>query len=179
MKSNIIFLCATLTFLVAGHSQNSLPKASEGRPKLVVGLVIDQMRWDFLYRYAAKYGENGFNRLLRQGYACENTQIPYVPTYTAPGHSCIYTGSVPAMNGIIGNNWFDRNSGTTLYCTDDKSFQTVGDTTSAGKMSPQLLLTTTICDELKLATNFKAKTVGIAIKDRSSILPAGHTAHAA
>lgn len=179
MKSNIIFLLATMTFIVAGHSQNTVSKPSEGRPKLVVGLVIDQMRWDFLYRYAAKYGANGFNRLLRQGYACENTQIPYVPTYTAPGHSCIYTGSVPGINGIIGNNWFNRNSGTTIYCTDDNSYQTVGDTTAAGKMSPHQLLTTTICDELKLATNFKAKTVGIAIKDRSSILPAGHTADAA
>ncbi len=168
-----------MCFLVAGYSQNSLPSPEVARPKLVVGLVIDQMRWDFLYRYASKYGRNGFNRLLQQGYACENTQIPYVPTYTAPGHSCVYSGTVPAINGIIGNNWFDRKTGKTIYCTDDSNYQTVGDTSSAGKMSPQQLLTTTICDELKLATNFKSKTIGIAIKDRSSILPAGHTADAA
>ena len=93
--------------------------AQVARPKLVVGLVIDQMRWDYLYRYNDLYGPNGFKRLLREGFSCDNTMIPYVPTYTAVGHTCIYTGSVPAYTGIIGNNWFDKITTAKVYCTDD------------------------------------------------------------
>ena len=75
------------------------------RPKLVVGFVVDQMRWDYLYYYNDQFGEGGFKRLLREGFSCENTMINYVPTVTAIGHSCIYTGSVPGLNGIAGNDF--------------------------------------------------------------------------
>jgi hypothetical protein len=149
------------------------------KPKLIIGLVVDQMRWDYLYRYESKYTANGFKKLLAQGYSCENTQIPYVPTYTAPGHTCIYTGTVPAINGIIANNWYNKNIEKSIYCTDDARYTSVGDSSVAGKMSPVNMLTTSICDELKLATNFKSKTIGIAIKDRGAILPAGHSADGA
>lgn len=150
-----------------------------GSPKLIVGLVIDQMRWDFLYRYKDLYTANGFKRLLNEGHSCENTMIPFMPTYTAPGHSCVYTGSVPAINGIIGNNWYDKNTKKFIYCTQDDSVQTVGSKNNAGKMSPKNLWSTTITDELRLATNFKSKVIGIALKDRGAILPAGHSANAA
>ena len=97
----------------------SYPAAAQSsKPKLVVGIVIDQMRWDYLYRYNALYGANGFKRLLGKGFSCENTMIPYVPTYTAVGHTCIYTGSVPAITGIVGNNWFDKTTNAAVYCTD-------------------------------------------------------------
>ena len=95
------------------------------RPKLVVGLMVDQMRWDYLYRYYDRYSENGFKRLLREGFACENTLIPYSQTVTAAGHACVYTGSVPAINGIMGNEWYDRALGRTVYCVEDKSVKTV------------------------------------------------------
>lgn len=149
------------------------------RPKLVVGLVIDQMRWDYLYRFNELYGPNGFKRLISKGFSCDNTFIPYVPTYTAVGHTCVYTGSVPAYTGIIGNNWWDRNTNTNVYCTDDPNVSTVGTNSNWGKMSPENLWVTTITDELRLSTNFKSKVIGIALKDRSSILPAGHAANAA
>ena len=149
------------------------------RPKLIVGIVIDQMRWDYLYRFNELYGANGFKRLLSRGFSCENTMIPYTPAYTAPGHACIYTGSVPSINGIVGNNWFDRSTGTVVYCTDDSAVSTLGSNTKAGKMSPQNLWVTTITDELKLSNNFKSKVIGIALKDRGAILPAGHSANAA
>ena len=150
------------------------------RPKLVVGIVIDQMRWDYLYRYYERYANNGgFKRLLNEGFSCENTFIPYTPTVTACGHSCIYTGSVPAINGITGNLWWDREQMRTVYCTEDGSVNTVGSSSLLGKMSPRNLLVSTICDELRLATNFRSKVVGIAIKDRGGILPAGHSANAA
>ncbi|TAF45923.1 MAG: alkaline phosphatase family protein [Sphingobacteriales bacterium] len=149
------------------------------QPKLVVGIVVDQMRWDFLYRYANRYSQGGFKRLLREGFSCDNTQISYIPTVTAAGHTGIYTGSVPALHGITGNDWTEQNTGKMQYCTQDSSVNTVGSTSDAGQMSPRNLWATTITDELKLATNFKAKTIGLALKDRGAILPAGHTANAA
>ena len=150
------------------------------RPKLVVGIVVDQMRWDYLYRYYDRFAANGgFKRLLNNGFSCENTMIPYAPTVTACGHSSIYSGSVPAISGITGNNWWDNEEMRTVYCTEDKSVNTVGSNSSLGKMSPKNMLVTTICDELKLATNFKSKVIGISIKDRGGILPAGHSANAA
>ncbi|GAC1303683.1 MAG: alkaline phosphatase family protein [Mucilaginibacter sp.] len=149
------------------------------RPKLVVGLVVDQMRWDYLYRYYNRYQSNGFKRLLNEGFTCENTQVDYIPTVTAAGHTCIYTGSVPALHGIAGNDFIVQTTGRSMYCTEDTSVKTVGSTSKAGQMSPRNLLTTTVTDELKLATNFRSKVIGIALKDRGGILPAGHTADAA
>lgn len=165
-----VFICTT----GVGFSQKI------ERPKLVVGIVVDQMRWDFLYRFYDRYAPNGgFKRLMNMGFNCNNTMIPYVPTYTAPGHSCIYTGSLPAITGITGNEWYDNEKRGYVYCTSDSNANTVGSITAAGKMSPRNMLTTTICDELKLATNFRSKVIGIALKDRGGILPAGHSANAA
>lgn len=156
------------------HAQEQPP-----RPKLVVGIVLDQMRWDYLYRYADRYGKGGFKRLLKDGFSCNNTNINYLPSFTAPGHSCIYTGSVPALHGIAANEWVDKLTRKEVYCTDDKDVRSVGNNSDAGKMSPKNLLASTITDELRLATNFKAKTIGVSLKDRGSILPAGHTASGA
>ncbi|HEY6503774.1 MAG TPA: alkaline phosphatase PafA [Chitinophagaceae bacterium] len=149
------------------------------RPKLVVGLMVDQMRWDFLYRYYDRYGSGGFKRLLGDGFSCENTFIPYAQTVTAAGHTCVYTGSVPAIHGIMGNDWYEKSIRKSVYCTSDETVKTIGGSAKAEPQSPRNLWTTTICDELRLATNFKSKVIGIAIKDRGGILPAGHTANAA
>lgn len=147
------------------------------RPKLVVGVVVDQMRWDYLYRYRARYGEDGFNRLLSEGFSCENTRIPYVPSVTAIGHTCIYTGSVPSIHGIAGNNFVK--GGVKVYCTDDNTVKPVGTKGKAALMSPRNLWVSTIGDEMKIASNGRAKVVGVALKDRASILPAGHSADGA
>ena len=149
------------------------------RPKLVVGLMIDQMRWDYLYRFADRYGKDGFNRLLDEGFSCENTLIPYIPTYTAIGHSTVYTGSVPSIHGIAGNDWIIQATGESMYCTQDDLVEGVGSKEIEGKQSPRNLLASTITDQLKLATNFKSKVIGLSIKDRGGILPAGHFADAA
>ncbi len=132
-----------------------------------------------MYRYANRYSAGGFKRMMTEGFSYENTMLPYVPTYTAVGHSCIYTGSVPALNGMIGNNWYDESKRANVYCTEDTSVQGVGGAGLPGQMSPDNLWTTTITDELRLASNFKSKVVGVALKDRGSILPAGHAANAA
>lgn len=150
------------------------------RPKLVVGLVVDQMRWDYLYRYYNKYGNDGFKRLLNTGYSLNNVHIPYVPTVTALGHTCIYTGSVPAIHGIAGNDWTDKETGKNVYCTTDESVTPVGTTnTKVGSHSPKNLWSTTISDELRMATNFQGKVIGVSLKDRASILPAGHNPNGA
>jgi predicted AlkP superfamily pyrophosphatase or phosphodiesterase len=174
MQKPASFIVALFLFLLAA-GQTSIK-----RPKIVVGIVVDQMRWDYLYRYYDRYAANGgFKRLLNQGYSCENTLIPYTPTITACGHAGIFTGSVPAIHGIVGNGWWDSRTNTSVYCTQDDNVKTVGSTTTAGQMSPANMLTTSICDELRLATNFKSKVIGVALKDRGSILPAGHSANAA
>ena len=151
----------------------------EQRPKLVVGIVVDQMRWDYFYRYYDRYTEGGFKRLLNEGFSCENTFINYLPSYTAVGHTVIFTGSVPAIDGIVGNDWIDQLTGKNWYCTEDTSVQTVGAAGKAGQMSPNNMLVSTITDELRLATNFHSRVVGVSLKDRAAILPAGHTANGA
>jgi len=145
------------------------------RPKLVVGIVIDQMRWDYLYRYYDRYGAGGFRRLLNDGFSCEQTYIGHLPSFTAVGHTTIFTGSVPSIDGITGNDWIDQSTGKSQYCVADSTVQPVGGTAPAGNMSPRNLLATTITDELMLATNFRSRVVGVSLKDRASILPAGHT----
>jgi len=148
-------------------------------PKLVVGIVVDQMRWDYLYRYYDRYEAGGFKRMLGEGFSCENTFISHLPSFTAVGHSTVYTGSVPAIHGITGNDWIDQQSGRSWYCTEDTVAKSVGTTSSAGQMSPRNLLASTITDELRMATNFRSKVVGVSLKDRASILPAGHTPNGA
>ena len=170
----ILFLVLIVSFSSCVRRRSTIE-----RPKLVVGLVIDQMRWDYLYRYYQRFGEGGFKRLMRDGYNCQNTMVDYLPSFTGPGHSCIYTGSVPSINGIAGNNWLDNHTGKGSYCVDDNKVWQVGDTAKAPSYSPRNLLTTTITDELRLATNFRSRVYGIAIKDRGAILPAGHSANAA
>src|SRR3954471_11215098 len=143
----ILFLLTHLapaqTLTKSNPSVNATPNIS--RPKLVVGIVIDQMRWDYLYRFYPLFkNDGGFKRFLNSGFSCENTFIPYTPTVTAAGHTCVYTGSVPAIHGIMGNEWYDRLQHTTMYCSEDSSVSSVGSNDDLGKMSPRNMLTTTI-----------------------------------
>lgn len=176
-KNSLISKVLYVSFALVTLNCLTSVAAALNRPKLVVGIVVDQMRWDYLYRYYDLYGEGGFKRLLREGYNCENTMINYVPTVTAVGHSSIFTGSVPSIHGIAGNEMMIN--GKITYCCTDTTVHSIGSKSTAGCMSPRNLLTTTIGDELKTATDFNAKVIGISIKDRASILPAGHSANAA
>jgi predicted AlkP superfamily pyrophosphatase or phosphodiesterase len=169
-------LCTSLIYSlsISAFSQ------SHEKPKLVVGIVIDQMRFDYLYKYSEKYGNEGFRKLINEGFQCKNLQYNYVPTYTGPGHSSIYTGTTPERHGIIANDWYSRDKKALIYCTEDQSVSTVGSTTlKVGQMSPRNLLSTTVGDELRIASNKRSKVIGIALKDRGAILPAGHLADAA
>ena len=149
------------------------------RPKLVVGIVVDQMRYEYIYRYWNKYGTGGFKRLVNEGFFCKNANYNYVPTYTAPGHAAIYTGTTPALNGIVANDWYDVTQKKRIYCVADNRVNSVGTEDEEGKRSPEKLMTTTITDELRLATHMKSKVISVAFKDRSAVLPGGHTANAA
>ena len=175
----LITILALSVVLISSSQAQQHAAAKSDRPKIVVGLMVDQMRWDFLYRFQDRYGEGGFKRLIREGFNCENAYIPYAQTVTACGHACVYTGSVPAINGIMGNEWFDRGLGRSVYCAEDASVKTIGGSPNALPMSPRNLLVTTVCDELRMATNFRSKVVGIAIKDRGGIIPAGQSANGA
>lgn len=171
-------LILTALFL-CGYSSGVLAQKSStingDRPKLVIGLVVDQMRWDYLHRYEKHYGKGGFKRLLGKGYSLNNVMIDYLPTVTAIGHTAIYTGSVPAIHGIAGNDWTDSYTGQGVYCTADKTVKGVGASSDRiGMHSPRNLWSTTITDQLGIATNFQSKVVGVSLKDRASILPAGH-----
>ncbi|MGO2103579.1 MAG: alkaline phosphatase PafA [Psychroflexus halocasei] len=154
------------------HAQNQ-------KPKLVVGVVVDQMRFDYLNKFEKHYSDDGFKRLKSSGFEMKNLHFDYVPTYTAPGHSSVFTGTSPMMHGIISNNWFDKTKGEYVYCASDDSVNPLGTKDKAGKMSPHRLLTTTFADQNRLHTQFRGKTIGVSIKDRGAILPAGHTANAA
>ena len=178
----ICFLVQSSTLLLA----QPLPKRANGvnatlqRPKLVVGIVVDQMRYDYFYRFYDKYSVGGFKRMLNEGFNCRNNHYPYALTVTAAGHAAVYTGSIPAINGIVGNEWYDPIARKGVYCVEDSTVKTVGSTNGGvGKMSPKNLLTSTITDQLQIANSFRSKTIGVAIKDRGSILPAGHTANGA
>ena len=147
------------------------------RPRLVVGIVVDQMRWDYLSRYYEQFGDGGFRRLIDGGYSCNNCLINYVPTVTAIGHASVYTGTSPAFHGICGNNFFI--DGRKTYCTADSTVKTVGAEGNRGMHSPRNMLSTTIGDQLRLHTDFRSRVVGVSYKDRAAILPAGHSANAA
>ncbi len=148
-------------------------------PKLVVGIVVDQMRYDYLTRFWNHYGEGGFKRLVNEGFNCKNNHFNYAPTSTGPGHTSIYTGSTPSAHGIIGNNWYDKEIGEEVYCASDDNYSSVGTASDAGKMSPHRMNVTTITDQLRLHTQMRGKTIAIALKDRGAVLPGGHTANAA
>ena len=150
----------------------------EQKPKLVVAVVVDQMRYDFLENLSYRFSENGFNRLINEGYNCKNNFYNYVPTVTGPGHSSVSTGSTPMTHGIVGNNWYDREQNKSVYCTDDGSYDNIGGDDYSGNKSPNNLLVETFAD-INKSYNKDAKTVSVAIKDRGSILMGGKNADAA
>ena len=171
MKKLFLFLLLCCTIGIEAETGFS------ERPKLVVGIVVDQMRWDYLGRYYDQFQKDGFRRLIDQGYSCDNCLINYLPTVTAIGHTSAYTGTTPAFHGICGNDFFIDDE--KAYCCGDSTVKPVGSNSKKGKMSPRNLLSTTIGDQLRLHTDFRSKVIGVSYKDRAAILPAGHSANAA
>lgn len=172
MSMKKLFVIVVLT--VASAAQLLAHTGFGERPKLVVGIVVDQMRWDYLSRYYDQFQEDGFKRLISKGYSCDNCLINYVPTVTSIGHTSVYTGTTPAFHGICGNDFFINDD--PIYCCGDKTVDPVGtDNRKRGCMSPRNLLSTTIGDQIRLHTDFRSKVVGVSYKDRAAILPAGRS----
>jgi predicted AlkP superfamily pyrophosphatase or phosphodiesterase len=171
MKKSLLFIFVFLTISIT-RGQHS------DKPKLIIGIVVDQMRYEYLHRFKNHYSDNGFKKLMQEGFFAKNTHFSYIPTYTGPGHASVFTGTTPANHGIISNNWYDKFINETVYCVEDESMTTVGSLDKKGQMSPHRMLTTTIGDQNRLHTQFRGKTFGISLKDRGAILPAGHTANA-
>lgn len=173
MRKILLLVLTSFIFINCSGQEKS------SKPKLVIGIVVDQMRYDYLTRFENHYGNGGFMRIINEGFNAKNNHYNYVPTATGPGHASIFTGTTPKYHGIIGNNWYDKINKQSVYCAGDNSFESVGTNSNAGKMSPHRMLTTSFADENRLHTQFKGKTIGISIKDRGAVLPAGHTANAA
>ncbi|WBL43503.1 alkaline phosphatase family protein [Algoriphagus halophytocola] len=167
-RTGIFTLAFTLVFF------NLFAQNRANKPKLIVGIVVDQMRQEYLHKYYDRYEEGGFKRLMNEGFMAKNGHYNYIPTYTGPGHASVYTGATPSTHGIIGNNWYVKELGKSIYCAEDSTVSNVGGTARSGEISPRNLLSTTVTDELRMATNQRSKVVGVAIKDRGASLPAGH-----
>ncbi len=181
MRKIILLLAIAMGYWGTAQRRNAAVEneATKTSPKLVVGIVVDQMRYDYLTKFADHFGKNGFMRFVEQGFNCKNNHFNYAPTSTGPGHASVYTGTTPATHGIIGNDWYDKELNADVYCAGDDSYRSVGTTSEAGKMSPHRMNVTTLPDELRLHTQMRGKTIAIALKDRGAVLPGGHTANAA
>lgn len=187
LQGRLWLLASFLMFSLGANAQVSIRETKPGPaspsfedpPRLVVGIMVDQMRSDYLTRFWNQYGEGGFKRLVGEGFHCRDHHFNYAPTSTGPGHASVYTGTTPSRHGIIGNSWFDKETGTQVYCVGDSTQTSVGTNSDAGKHSPHRLEVTTITDQLRLHHQLRSKVIAIALKDRGAVLPGGHLANAA
>ena len=141
---HLIYLFLFFIAISSCNAQNSILASQinnkfdlNERPKLVVGIVVDQMRYDYLTKYADRYGEHGFKKLLNEGFSLTNAHFNHLGTYTAVGHASAYTGTTPSDHGIIGNNWYDKYLKKSIYCVDDSNYNSIGTISNSGKKSPK------------------------------------------
>ena len=186
LGTRLFFVSLVVLFLLLGVGGNRWLLAAEttpadevAAPRLVVVLVIDQFRADYLVRFRDRFGPDGFNRLLRQGANFVSCFYPYAHTVTAAGHATLATGTTPDRHGITGNEWYDAQRGRMAQAVEDESFPVVGTTSNLPGVSPHNLVGTTLADQLRLATGDEAKVFGVAIKDRSVIFSTGRRASGA
>ena len=163
-----------LLFIIILSASFSTQAQFSDKPKLVVGIIVDQMRQDYLHRYRDQYSENGLRKLVNEGFEYKNAHYNYVPTNTGPGHASVYTGTTPSRHGIIANSWYDRSLDQFFYCVADTLVDAVGGTGEVGNVSSRNLQVTTITDELRIFSNHRSKVIAVGIKDRGSAFPAGH-----
>ena len=174
-----ILVLLAVIFTVTRREEAKQLKSKSDTPTLVVGIVIDQMRYDYLYRYWDSYSDGGFKRIINNGFSCENHHFSYIPTYTGPGHASVYSGTTPNVHGIIANDWHVKGTDSSMYCVEDQSVNPVGTDNVMERRSPRNIKVTNMSDEIKLAFSYKSKVIGVSVKDRGAVLPAGKLADAA
>lgn len=175
----LIFVLFTVQLVPAQSRKDPNAGLRQKRPKLVLLIAIDQFRYDYLERFGDLFVPNGFRRLMRDGASWTQSNYDHIPTYTAPGHGTMLTGAYPAESGIVGNDWPDRATGKRVSSVSDETLKLLGGTPDEVASSPKRLMSSTVGDEIRLATNDRSKVIGISVKDRSAILPAGRHANAA
>jgi predicted AlkP superfamily pyrophosphatase or phosphodiesterase len=159
--------------------QNTAPRSKTSRPRLVLLIVVDQFRYDYLTRFGDLFGSRGIGRLMRAGASWTDANFDHVPTFTSPGHAVFMTGAWPSQTGIVANEWYERDTGMKVKSITDDSTEMLGGKPGQKGYSPRRLLCSTVGDELRLASSDRSKVIGISAKDRSAILPAGRRANAA
>ena len=176
MKKFLYCLILTQLTCSTGLNAQSRSRIPSEKPKLIISIVVDQMRYDYIHRYWEKFGEDGIRKLVGSGTFCKNASYDYLINETAVGHATIATGALPSHHGIISNNWYNNLQDRVIYCVEDEKVNTHGGSYEAGRYSPRHMLASTIGDEINLSTNFKSKIIGLALDNSAAILSAGHSA---
>src|SRR4030081_3111215 len=174
-------LCALASFatFVASLSISASASAYNGHPKLIVVIVIDQFRGDYLERYRDQFGDGGFRLFLDHGAYFTDCNYDYANTRTAPGHSTLFTGAYTNGHGLVANDWWDFKNKRAVPFVKDDTTKVVGVPGDKAGASPHNLGADTVGDELKLATQGKSRVFGVSLKDRAAVLPAGYAGDAA
>jgi len=179
MKQFIFFLLivfVSISQLSFGQKRKVIPPE---KPVLIVGVVVEDMRYDYLYRFWDNFGEGGFKKLIDEGTLCKNATYNYLLTQTAPGFATIASGCEPVIHGIVSDYWYQRLQKLNTYSVFDDKTKTIGTEPDVYPYAPKNLLTTTFTDELKLFNNGQSKAIGISFKPESAILAVGHLGDAA
>ncbi|MDR1672374.1 MAG: alkaline phosphatase family protein [Bacteroidales bacterium] len=179
IREIIFYLFVPACMYVGNVQAQSAMRIPSEQPRLVIGIVVEQMRSDYIRRFWDKFGEGGFKRLINEGAYCSNAFCNYFFTQTAPGYATIYSGAPPSRHGIVADEWFDRVLRRTQTAVSDETAKTVGGSFDAGHFSPHQLICTTIGDEIKLASVKRSKVFGVSHDAVSAVLSAGHTADGA
>ncbi|HUX59598.1 MAG TPA: alkaline phosphatase family protein [Bacteroidales bacterium] len=173
--SAVFFLLILVFFKLSGQGAYLPPE----KPRLVIGIVVEQLKYDQLEKFRDKLGENGIKRLINEGTYFKNASFEYMLTQSAPGHATISTGAEPSYHGITSDNWYLPLRNELIFCSKDIAVNPVGGSFESGLHSPVNLQASTFSDELEMATNKKAKVFGVGLKENSAIFSAGHAADGA
>ncbi|WP_321996923.1 alkaline phosphatase family protein [Draconibacterium orientale] len=180
MKSGVVVVISFILLFLGGQAQAQNTKAlNSDKPKVVIGIVVENMRPDYIQRYWEKFQPNGFKKIYTQGAVCQNVKLTLHEQNYASGTATLFTGVHPSIHGIVSNNWYDRLKKKEIDSTEDDYYFTVGADTKAGAASPQNLLSTTLTDNLKILSGGKAKIFSAALNRESAIFAAGHAADGA
>jgi predicted AlkP superfamily pyrophosphatase or phosphodiesterase len=174
-RLSIVILLLSFVFKLSGQGAYLPPD----KPRLVIGIVVEQLKYDQLEKFRDRLGENGIKRLINEGTYFKNASFEYMLTQSAPGHATISTGAEPSFHGITSDNWYVPLKNELIYCTKDIQVNPVGGSFESGLHSPVNLQASTFSDELEMATKNRAKVFGIGMKESSAILSAGHAADGA